>query len=80
MDRDEFAQLFITMSTDVVNSSDTMKVFDMIDDNGDVKLEFNEFTVIFKETQSQNDMILIEYIFKCIDKDGSSKIETEELN
>jgi calmodulin len=79
LDRDEFAQLFINMSTDAVTTSDAMKVFDMIDVNNDEKVEFDEFMAIFKETQSQNDMILIEYMFKCIDKDGSGTIETEEI-
>jgi len=67
------------MSTDAVTTSDAMKVFDMIDVNNDEKVEFDEFMAIFKETQSQNDMILIEYMFKCIDKDGSGTIEVEEI-
>jgi len=79
LDREEFAQLFINMSTDVVTNCDAQKAFDMIDVNGDEKVEFDEFMAIFKETQSQNDMILIEYMFKCIDKDGSGTIEVEEI-
>lgn len=67
------------MSTETVTDMDAMKCFDMIDVNGDEKVEFDEFMAIFKETASQNDMILIEYMFKCIDKDGSGTIETEEI-
>jgi len=62
-----------------VDDMDAMKCFDMIDVNGDEKIEFDEFMAIFKETQSQNDMILIEYMFKCIDKDGSGTIEVDEI-
>jgi len=35
----------------------------MIDVNGNEKVEFDEFMAIFSENQSQNDMILIEYMF-----------------
>ena len=79
LDRDEFAQLSINMSTDVVTTSNTQKLFNMIDVNNDKKVEFNEFMVILTDTQSKNDMILIEYMFKCIDKDGQGTIETEEI-
>ena len=51
----------------------------MIDVNGNEKVEFDEFMAIFSENQSQNDMILIEYMFQCIEKDGSGTIETEEI-
>ena len=51
----------------------------MIDVNGNEKVEFDEFMAIFSENQSQNDMILIEYMFQCIVKDGSGTIETEEI-
>lgn len=72
--------MFKKMSNDLaVSDMDAMKCFDMIDVNGDEKVEFDEFMAIFKETQSQNDMILIEYMFKCIDKDGSGTIEADEI-
>ena len=67
------------MSTETVTDTDAMKCFDMIDVNGDEKVEFDEFMSIFKETASQNDMNLFEYMFNCIDKDGSETIETEEI-
>jgi len=82
LDRTEFKELFKKMQADVTGGDsdmDAMKCFDMIDVNGDEKIEFDEFMAIFKETQSQNDMILIEYMFKCIDKDGSGSIEKEEI-
>jgi Ca2+-binding EF-hand superfamily protein len=75
----EFTELFGNLSKDVVSDMDAMKLFDLIDVNGDEKIEFDEFMAIFKETTSTNDMILIEYMFKCIDKDNSGTIETEEI-
>jgi len=60
LDRTEFTELFKNMSTETVTEGDAMKCFDLIDVNGDEKVEFDEFMAIFKETASQNDMILIE--------------------
>jgi len=60
LDRQEFTELFKNMSTETVTEGDAMKCFDLIDVNGDEKVEFDEFMAIFKETASQNDMILIE--------------------
>jgi len=47
-------------SVEKVEDMDALKCFDMIDVNGDGKIQFDEFMAIFKENQVQNDMILIE--------------------
>jgi len=65
LNRAEFGELFKKMKTndesvEKDDDMDALKCFDMIDVNGDEKIQFDEFMAIFKENQLQNDMILIE--------------------
>jgi len=58
---------------------EALKLFGLIDVNGDEKIEFDEFICIFNETSFINDQIMIDWLFATIDRDKSGTIEKGEL-
>ena len=84
-DMDTFGQGQITRTEfwqelDIVGSSFTEKLFEMIDSDGSGRIDFSEFVCILCTYCIFNKEDILRFAFDCYDLDGSGRIDKEEVN